>query len=75
MLRRFVAHLKKRMQATHVLQESPQAFLLRLLDEEQIEEKPLKFFSDRLRLLLRTLQVRRGRYSSRGRPRVAPHWL
>ena len=45
------------MSVDHVVQESPAAFLLRLYDEDQIEQKPLKFVADRLRSLLRTLQV------------------
>ncbi len=56
-LRRFIAHLKKRMAVEAVTQESPQAFLLRLMNEEEIEPKTLKFVSDRLRSLLRTLEV------------------
>ncbi|KAL1504663.1 hypothetical protein AB1Y20_008443 [Prymnesium parvum] len=56
-MRRLVEHLKKRMQIGSVLQESPTAFLLRLAQEEELEAKPLKFVSDRLRSLLRTLEV------------------
>ena len=92
-LRRLVAHLLKRMSVEVVTQESPQAFLLRLLNEvrlltldpspnpnpnpnpnpdpdphpcphpnpnrneEEIDPKTLKFVSDRLRSLLRTLEV------------------
>jgi len=56
-LKRFVAHLKKRLQVEHVVQESPLAFLAQLLNEEEIEQKPLRFVSERLRSLLRTLEV------------------
>lgn len=56
-LRRLVEHLKRRMATAAVLQESPTAFLLRLSQEEEIEAKPMKFVSDRLRSLLRTLEV------------------
>ena len=56
-LRRLVAHLQKRMSIEVVTQESPQAFLLRLLNDEEIDPKTLKFVSDRLRSLLRTLEV------------------
>ena len=50
-------HLKKRMGVGSVLQESPTAFLLRLSQEEELEAKPMRFVADRLRSLLRTLEV------------------
>jgi len=56
-LKRLVAHLKKRLQTEEVVQETPLAFLSQLLHEEDIEPKPLKFVAERLRSLLRTLQV------------------
>ena len=56
-LRRFVEHLKRRMAVQEFMQESPTAFLLRLSREEEIDAKPLRFVSDRLRSLLRTLEV------------------
>jgi len=56
-LKRLIAHLKKRMSVEHVVQESPLAFLSLLLAEEEMEKKPLQFVSERLRTLLRTLEV------------------
>ena len=56
-LARFVAHVRRRMSTDQLVVETPTAFLARLMGEEEIEAKPLKFVSDRLRSLLRTLEV------------------
>ena len=56
-LHKLVAFLKQRLQVTEVVQESPTAFLHKLDNEEEDFSKPMKFVSDRLRSLLRTLEV------------------
>lgn len=56
-LKRLIAHLKRRMSVDHLVQESPLAFLSSILAEEEMEKKPLQFVSERLRTLLRTLEV------------------
>ena len=44
-------------QVDEVVHESPTAFLHKLDNEEEDFSKPMKFVSDRLRSLLRTLEV------------------
>jgi len=57
-LRKLVHHLTQRLNACiEVVAESPTAFLHRLDNEEEDFSKPMKFVSDRLRSLLRTLEV------------------
>ncbi|BGP51643.1 TFIIH/NER complex ATP-dependent 5'-3' DNA helicase subunit [Rhodotorula kratochvilovae] len=58
-LARFVEYLKTRMRVLHVVAETPLSFLQHLRDITFIERKPLKFCSDRLSSLLRTLQLTR----------------
>ena len=56
-LHKLVAFLKRRMEVNEVVQESPTAFLHKLDAEEEDFAKPMKFVADRLRSLLRTLEV------------------
>ena len=56
-LQKLVDFLKRRMTVDEVVQESPTAFLHKLDNEEEDFSKPMKFVSDRLRSLLRTLEV------------------
>ncbi|KAM0790340.1 DNA-dependent ATPase of the nucleotide excision repair factor 4 complex [Microbotryomycetes sp. NB124-2] len=56
---RFVEYLKTRMRVLHVVAETPLSFLQHLKDITFIERKPLKFCSDRLSMLLRTLELTR----------------
>ncbi|XP_064485042.1 general transcription and DNA repair factor IIH helicase subunit XPD-like isoform X2 [Ornithodoros turicata] len=54
---RLLEYVKMRLRVQHVVQESPAAFLRDILQKVCIERKPLRFCSERLRSLLRTLQV------------------
>ncbi|XP_032819762.2 general transcription and DNA repair factor IIH helicase subunit XPD [Petromyzon marinus] len=56
-LKRFVEYLKSRLRVTHVLSESTPAFLKETYDRICIDRKPLRFCSERLRSLLRTLEI------------------
>ncbi|KAM6307769.1 general transcription and DNA repair factor IIH helicase subunit XPD [Podargus strigoides] len=56
-LRRFVGYLRARVGGPRVVQESPPAFLKDLYDKVCIERKPLRFCSERLQSLLRTLEL------------------
>mmetsp|Transcript_575 Transcript_575/g.1517 ORF Transcript_575/g.1517 Transcript_575/m.1517 type:complete len:148 (-) Transcript_575:1556-1999(-) len=56
-MRRLVHFLKERMKVDEVVQESPTAFLHKLDNQEEDFSKPMKFVADRLRSLLRTLEV------------------
>lgn len=56
-LQKLVYFLKARLQVEEVVHESPTAFLHKLDNEEEDFSKPMKFVSDRLRSLLRTLEV------------------
>jgi DNA excision repair protein ERCC-2 len=56
-LRKLVHYLTQRLQVNEVVQESPTAFLHKLDNEEEDFSKSMKFVSDRLRSLLRTLEV------------------
>ena len=56
-LAKLVHFLKARLQVDEVVHESPTAFLHKLDNEEEDFSKPMKFVSDRLRSLLRTLEV------------------
>jgi DNA excision repair protein ERCC-2 len=55
-LRKLVQHLRTRIEVHEVVQETPTAFLHKLDLEEDDFSKPMKFVSDRLRSLLRTLE-------------------
>lgn len=56
-LKRFVEYLKTRMKVLHVISETPTSFLQHLKDLTYIERKPLRFCSERLSLLVRTLEL------------------
>ena len=56
-LKRFIEYLKTRMKVLHVISETPLSFLQHLKDLTFIERKPLRFCSERLSLLVRTLEL------------------
>ncbi|XP_071656917.1 general transcription and DNA repair factor IIH helicase subunit XPD isoform X2 [Patagioenas fasciata] len=56
-LRRFVSYLRARVRGPRGVRESPPAFLKDLHERVCIERKPLRFCSERLHSLLRTLEV------------------
>lgn len=58
-LARFVEYLKTRMRVLHVVAETPASFLQHLKELTFIEKKPLKFCSERLSSLVRTLEIPR----------------
>lgn len=58
-LKRFSEYLKTRMRVLHVVAETPLSFLQHLKDITYIERRPLRFCSERLQSLIRTLQVNR----------------
>lgn len=55
--KRFVEFLKTRLRIHHVVSESPPSFLKDCLQKVCIERKPLRFCSERLRSLLKTLEL------------------
>ncbi|CAF4290039.1 unnamed protein product [Rotaria sp. Silwood2] len=57
-IKRFLEYMKTRMNIQHVVKESPPSFLKDLQVRVCIERKPLRFCSERLRSLLRTLETR-----------------
>jgi len=56
-MRRFIEYLKTRLRVLHVVAESPTSFLLHLKEITFIERKPLRFCSERLISLIRTLEL------------------
>ncbi|CAG2175133.1 unnamed protein product, partial [Oppiella nova] len=56
-LKRFLQYVKSRLRVQHVTQESPAAFLKDVATKVCIERKPLRFCAERLRSLIRTLEV------------------
>lgn len=56
-LKRFIAYLKTRMKVLHVISETPLSFLQHLKELTLIERKPLRFCSERLTSLVRTLEL------------------
>ncbi|RHZ77215.1 hypothetical protein Glove_184g80 [Diversispora epigaea] len=56
-MRRFIEYLKTRMRAQHVVAESPISFLQHCREVTYIERKPLRFCSQRLISLVRTLEL------------------
>ncbi|WVO18009.1 hypothetical protein L204_105707 [Cryptococcus depauperatus] len=56
-LKRFIEYLKTRMRVLHVVAETPQSFLAHLKEITYIEQRPLKFASERLASLVRTLEL------------------
>ncbi|KAI5950101.1 RAD3 [Candida jiufengensis] len=56
-LKRFIEYLKTRMKVLHVISETPTSFLQHLKDLTYIDRKPLRFCTERLSLLVRTLEL------------------
>uniref|UniRef100_A0A670ZAY4 General transcription and DNA repair factor IIH helicase subunit XPD n=1 Tax=Pseudonaja textilis TaxID=8673 RepID=A0A670ZAY4_PSETE len=56
-LKRLLEYLKSRLRIHHVVQESPPSFLKDIFEKVCIERKPLRFCAERLRCLLRTLEI------------------
>lgn len=56
-LKRFIEYLKTRMKVLHVISETPISFLLHLKELTFIDRKPLRFCSERLSLLVKTLEL------------------
>ncbi len=56
-LRRFIEYLKTRMKVMHVVAETPVSFLQHVKEVTYIEQKPLRFSSDRLSSLIRALEI------------------
>lgn len=56
-LKRFIEYLKTRMKVLHVISETPPSFLQHLKQLTFIDRKPLRFCSERLSLLVRTLEL------------------
>ncbi|CAN8032100.1 unnamed protein product [Ixodes persulcatus] len=56
-LRRLLEYVKMRLRVQHVVQESPAAFLRDVLHKVCIERKPLRFCSERMRSMLKTLEI------------------
>lgn len=57
LLRRFIEHLKARCKTMHVVSEAPLAFLAGVREATLIERKPLRFCTERLGSLVRTLEL------------------
>ncbi|RXM96626.1 TFIIH basal transcription factor complex helicase XPD subunit [Acipenser ruthenus] len=56
-LKRLLEYLKSRLRVQHVVQESPPQFLKDAFEKVCIDRKPLRFCAERLRSLLRTLEI------------------
>lgn len=56
-LKYFLEYVKLRLRVHHVTTESPAAFLKNIYDRMAIERKPLRFCAERLRSMIRTLEV------------------
>lgn len=56
-LKRLLEYIKTRLRTQHVIQESPAGFLRDISQKVFIERKPLKFCSERLRSLIKTLEI------------------
>lgn len=56
-LRRFVEYLKTRMKVLHVISETPASFLKHLKEVTYIDKKPLRYCTERLNSLIRSLQL------------------
>ncbi|CAI9741824.1 general transcription and DNA repair factor IIH helicase subunit XPD-like [Octopus vulgaris] len=56
-MKRFVEFLKTRLRIQHVVSESPPSFLKDCSQKVCIERKPLRFCSERLQSLMRTLEL------------------
>jgi len=56
-LQRLIEYMKVRLRVQHVVQESPAGFLSDIYNKVCIDRKPLRFCSERLASLLRTLEL------------------
>jgi len=56
-MRRFVEYLKSRLRVHHTVSESPLSFIHDCDQQVCIKQKPLRFCSERLRSLLKTLEI------------------
>ncbi|XP_048837206.1 general transcription and DNA repair factor IIH helicase subunit XPD [Brienomyrus brachyistius] len=56
-MKRFLEYLKSRLRIQHVVQESSPQFLKDIFEKVCIDRKPLRFCAERLRSLLRTLEI------------------
>ncbi|RWS13277.1 TFIIH basal transcription factor complex helicase XPD subunit-like protein [Dinothrombium tinctorium] len=56
-LKRFLEYVKSRLKSQHVVQESPASFLKDISNKVCIERKPLRFCAERLRSLIKTLEI------------------
>uniref|UniRef100_A0A8C1GX55 General transcription and DNA repair factor IIH helicase subunit XPD n=1 Tax=Cyprinus carpio TaxID=7962 RepID=A0A8C1GX55_CYPCA len=56
-IKRFLEYLKARLRIHHVVQESAPQFLKDIYEKVCIDRKPLRFCAERLRSLLRTLEI------------------
>lgn len=56
-LKRFIEYLKTRMKVLHVISETPASFLKHLKELTYIERKPLRFCTERINSLVRTLEL------------------
>lgn len=56
-LKRFIEYLKTRMKVLHVISETPRSFLRHLKELTFIDRKPLRFCTERLTSLVRTLEL------------------
>jgi DNA excision repair protein ERCC-2 len=56
-LNRFVEFLKTKLKVMHVVSETPLSFLINVKEMTYIDQKPLKFCSERLSSLIKTLKI------------------
>ncbi|XP_046567122.1 LOW QUALITY PROTEIN: general transcription and DNA repair factor IIH helicase subunit XPD-like [Haliotis rubra] len=56
-MKRFCEYMKTRLRVQHVVSESPPSFLKDCLNRVCIERKPLRFCAERLKSLMRTLEL------------------
>lgn len=56
-LRRLIEYIKTRLRTQHVIQETPTAFLQDIREKICVDRKPLRFAGERLRSLIRTLEI------------------
>ncbi|GMM34555.1 TFIIH/NER complex ATP-dependent 5'-3' DNA helicase subunit [Saccharomycopsis crataegensis] len=56
-LKRFIEYLKTRMKVLYVISETPASFLQHLKELTFIDKKPLRYVSERLAILVRTLEI------------------
>lgn len=56
-MKRFLEYMKTRLKITHKIQESPQSFLSDIQNKVCIERKPLRFCYERLRALIKILEL------------------